>query len=106
MREIISSLKEEFKDLKKVTVFSDGCAAQFKNKFTLSNLCFMMYDFGVEGEWVFFATSHGKGAVDGIGGCIKRMVWSKVKTREVTINSAKDFFECARAVKKVKVIFV
>ena len=29
-------------------------------------------DFGIEAEWHFFAISHGKGACDGIGGCIKR----------------------------------
>ena len=29
-------------------------------------------DFVIEAEWHFFATSHGKGACDGIGGCVKR----------------------------------
>ena len=29
-------------------------------------------DFVIEAEWQFFATSHGKGACDGIGGCVKR----------------------------------
>ena len=33
-------------------------------------------------EWNFFATSHGKGAVDGIGGSVKRMVWRKVRSRK------------------------
>ena len=32
-------------------------------------------DFCIEAEWHFFATSHGKGACDGIGGCVKRNVY-------------------------------
>ena len=36
------------------------------------NLCLHEDDFGVRAEWHFFATSHGKGPSDGIGGTIKR----------------------------------
>lgn len=49
-------------------------------------------------EWLFFATSHGKGAVDGVGGIIKRMVWLQVKSRRVIINTAEDFYECAKSI--------
>jgi hypothetical protein len=34
---------------------------------------FTKKDFNVEAEWHFFATSHGKGLCDGIGGTVKRM---------------------------------
>ena len=30
-------------------------------------------DFGIDAEWHFFATSHGKGPCDGVGGTIKRL---------------------------------
>lgn len=106
LKEIINKLKEEF-TFKNVILFSDGCAAQFKNKFTLSNLCFFKKDFGVEGEWNFFATSHGKGAVDGIGGTVKRIVWLKVKERRVIINNAEDFHRCAAtATSKIQMLYV
>lgn len=36
------------------------------------------YNFSVM-VWNFFAASHGKGAVDGIGGTTKRLVWTAVK---------------------------
>ncbi|KAJ8886634.1 hypothetical protein PR048_012846 [Dryococelus australis] len=72
--------------------------AQFKNKFTFFNLCFMNSDFGLEGEWVIFATSHGKGAVDGIGGCVNRLVWNPVKVRKFIVNSAKDFLNVQKTV--------
>lgn len=59
--EVINNLKKEFISLEDISLFLDGCAAQLKNKHSLSDLCFLNDDFGVDGEWNFFATSHGKG---------------------------------------------
>ena len=39
----------------------------------------------------FFASGHGKGAVDGIGENVKHCVWMDVKSRRVTASTAKDF---------------
>ncbi|KAJ8943495.1 hypothetical protein NQ318_016275 [Aromia moschata] len=36
---------------------------------SLLNLLYHEEDFGIKAEWNFFATAHGKGACDGIGGC-------------------------------------
>ena len=41
---------------------------------SLINLCHHEEDFGLEGEWNFFATSHGKSACDGIGRTVKRLL--------------------------------
>lgn len=76
-----------------LNIFSDNCAAQFKNKYTLSSL----FELKKRGkakqlQWHFFAASHGKGAVDGIGGAIKRLAWMGVKSRQVIMNSAFDFY--------------
>ena len=35
------------------------------------NLCYHKTDFGFQAEWHFYATSHGKGPCDGIGGTVK-----------------------------------
>jgi len=42
------------------------------------NLCYHNKDFGIDAEWHFFATSHGKGPCDGVGGggTIKRLTAS------------------------------
>ena len=40
---------------------------------------------------IFFATSHGKGVVDGLGGVVKHSVWRAVCTGEV-VSSAKKFY--------------
>lgn len=61
-------------DLKKNYYFSDGSAAQYKNRKNFSNLCHHLEDFdGIDAEWHFYATSHGKGVCDGIGGTVKRL---------------------------------
>ena len=59
--------------LEKVHYFTDGCGGQYKNKYNLTNLCFHKQDFKIQAEWIFFATTHGRSACDGIGGTVKRL---------------------------------
>ena len=51
--------------------WSDGCAAQFKSKFTFHNLIFFPADIKI--HWHYFESHHSKGALDGLGGCVKNM---------------------------------
>ena len=60
--------------MSKVFYFSDGCSGQYKNFKNFINLCHHKDDFGLNAEWIFFATSHGKSPCDGIGGTVKRYV--------------------------------
>ena len=91
---LIDDLKTQFPSLKIVKMFSDGCAAQFKNRWTLSNVMFVEKDFAVNLSWNFFAPGHGKGAVDGVGGTAKRAVYQRVLTQQTRVYSAKDFDDC------------
>jgi hypothetical protein len=59
--------------LKKMVYFSDGSAAQYKNRKKLLYITCHNEDFGVPAEWHFFVTSHGKNACDGVGGTLKRL---------------------------------
>ena len=53
--------------------FSDGASSHYKNCKNFANLCHYESDFnGIKAEWHFFATSHGKGPCDGVGGTVKR----------------------------------
>ena len=70
---LVSFLKEKFDAVRKIVYFSDGCAAQYKNCKGFLNLCHHEIDFGMSAEWNFFATSHGKGPCDGVGGTVKRL---------------------------------
>ncbi|CAH2086564.1 unnamed protein product [Euphydryas editha] len=82
-----------YKKIKVVHIFSDGCAAQFKSRYNLYNICTAPEDFGVDITWSFFPTSHGKGAVDGIGAVVKRTLWISVKAREIILNTPRDCYE-------------
>lgn len=104
---ICNELKRKFPHLESVTIFTDGCTAQFKSKYMMSNLCYFQQDFNLQCEWNFFATSHGKGVVDGIGATVKRAVWQKVRNREVVVASAEDFYNCANtSLQGVTVLYV
>ena len=47
-------------------------------------------------KWHFFATSHGKGVVDGLRGTVKRVVWTAVSTRKVPqVLNAEEFAKVA-----------
>ena len=65
---------QQLTNTNKVIYFSDGAASQYKNYKNFANLCCHYQDFGVNAEWHFFATSHGKSPCGGIGGTAKRLV--------------------------------
>jgi hypothetical protein len=54
----------------------------------------------VEIIWNFFATSHGKRVVDGLGGTVKWSVWRAVKSGS-QLKNAKQFYQVAK-IKKIK----
>ena len=62
---IIKYLHELLPQVKKLFYFSDGCGGQYKNYKNFMNLCLHKQDFGLDAEWIFFATC------DGIGGSVK-----------------------------------
>ena len=51
--------------------FTNDCGGQY-NRCNFYNLCHRFGDFGLEVEWKFFATSHGKSARDVISGTVTR----------------------------------
>jgi hypothetical protein len=73
-------------------IFSDGPTSQFKNRYMLAMLATFSKTFSFEQvQWSFFAASHGKGPVDGIGAVAKRLVWQAVRNRETLVNNAASF---------------
>ncbi|KAJ8685341.1 hypothetical protein QAD02_021134 [Eretmocerus hayati] len=95
--------------LKKVIYVSDGAAGQYQNRFNFQNLCFHQRDFGVAGEWHFFATSHGKEPCDGVGGTLKRAETKASLRRPLDnqITTAKELFAWAQTLDtSMKIIFV
>ncbi|CAF1108331.1 unnamed protein product [Rotaria sp. Silwood1] len=91
-------------NIKVVDCFSDGAASQFKQRFHFRNLVQIANEHNIALSWHFFATSHGKGVVDGIGGTVKRLVWSAILGGGVC-RSAEDFIKIAKK-KTKKVILI
>lgn len=88
---------DQNKNMKKIYFMSDGAASQYKNRKNFSSLCKFKSKYGIDAEWHFFATSHGKGPCDAIGGTIKRMATraSLAKEREHPIKTARELFNWA-----------
>lgn len=102
---IIKYLKEIHPSLRHVRCVSDGCTAQFKNKYTLSNLLHTEIDFNVTAEWFFSPTSHGKTGADGLGGTFKRLVTNRILTGLHEVHDAQGFFDCAQTFAKSTKLF-
>ena len=94
-RYCVTVFKELNSNISVVEYFTDGCAGQYKNRKSFYNLCKHQEDFGVGALWSFFATSHGKGACDGVGGTVKRLI-SKASLQRPLDNqiiNMNDMFE-------------
>lgn len=83
--------------VEKCIFMSDGAASQYKNRKNFSSICGFKEKHNVEIEWHFFATSHGKGPCDAIGGNLKRMAAraSLAKQHEHPITNAKQLYDWA-----------
>ena len=81
--------------VKTVSIWSDGPCSQFKNRYIFAGIAHLETRHSVNISWNFFATSHGKGPVDGIGGSVKRFVWRKVKSRQYSVSDAVSFSRAA-----------
>ena len=83
----------------RVHFFSDGTAAQFKNKFLMNWISSFDRDYGCSCQWNFFATCHGRGTWDGEGGRIKAKLAEvnkrATKPADVPLKEAKDLVDWA-----------
>ena len=59
-------------------LYSDGPSSEFKNRFMMKLLHNLSNQHSTTFTWNFFATGHGKGVVDGIGGQAKSLVRQQI----------------------------
>ncbi|XP_074096802.1 uncharacterized protein LOC141525991 [Cotesia typhae] len=98
--EIITDYVKSLPDrCNKIYYFSDGAPQQFKNFKNFVNLYYHEDDFDIPAEWHFFATAHGKGPCDGIGGILKRLAAraSLQLAVDKQITTPEELFEWASA---------
>lgn len=98
-------LEEIPTEINEVSVWSDGPSSQFKNRYIAASLKVLQEKHKLQVmRWNYFATSHGKGPVDGTGGAVKRQVRTHVLSRKSQVFNAENFVEVARKVSSVKII--
>ena len=76
----------------KIIQFTDQASSQYKNKsaFRYAAHCDLLTVLNI------FGVKHGKGPCDACAGRVKQQISSLVKTEEVTINSAREFFDACK----------
>ena len=91
--EIVISEDYNIKSAKVDTIhyWYDGPSIQFKTKFNFTNLLFHEYDRHASADWNFFATSHGNGENDGVGGDVKKAVWRKALQMKILVTNLNEF---------------
>ena len=75
-------------------IWTDGPSSEFKNRFMAAFLKQLSGKYNKTFTWKYFATSHGKGVVNGIGGRAKSLVRSAVMSKQSSapvVQSASDF---------------
>lgn len=94
---LIQFLKDRFGHIKKIHYFSDGSAAQYKNRNNFYNVSLHLAEYGIPAEWNFFATSHGKNISDGLGGTLKRLATKASLQKPYThqIMTSRQLFDWA-----------
>ena len=103
---ILEHLRNNYEGITKVQIFSDGARCQFKQRFLFSYLHVLEAQHGMSITWNFFASSHGKGVVDGHGATVKQAFWRRVKAGQL-VRTAEEFAEVARtACPNLTILFV
>ena len=104
VRKILQSLLMD--SVKTVHIWSDRPSSQLKNRYVAAALSWLQAETDIQTGWNFLAASHGKGAVDGIGGTIKRLTGRRTVTAKSIITDSVSFFNAVNNKSKVKVFLV
>lgn len=93
LNHLFSVLTLKYPLLHNFHIFSDGASSHFKQRYTITSIFLHMRRYKINILWHFFATAHGKGAVDGIGAVVKSEAWNLIKSKECKILNARDLVD-------------
>ena len=82
-----------------VIICTDELSSEFKNRYLVKLVCMLSKKFQSKVSWKYFATSHGKGVVDGIGGSAKSLMRKRVMNQgknAVIVQNSADFYKVAK----------
>lgn len=92
-------------ELRKVILCCDGYSSQFLSKFAFALLTH--FDRNIALQWNYNEAHHSEGAMDGVGGAIKRVVYGLVKSRHININTDDEFAtEATKGVHSIKSLYL
>ncbi|XP_055841543.1 uncharacterized protein LOC129908803 isoform X1 [Episyrphus balteatus] len=109
LNKLFQLMNEETEEPTSEVIWSDGPSSEFKNKFMIKLMTTLSEKYKKNIYWKYFASSHGKKNIDGIGGNIKRLVrqYTMNQDKNVTVQSAKDFSELSsELVPETRVIYI
>ena len=88
-----------------VHLWSDGCASQFRSRYVFHLTTVFPESYRV--IRYYNERHHGKGPMDGIGGCVKNVVYRAVLAEKVVINTPKEFSDFANDhIKTISVLYM
>jgi len=82
-----------FDDLN-IHIWSDGCSAQFRSRYVF-HLTTTIFPTKYNVVRYYNERHHGKGPMDGIGGCIKNAVYRAVMSNRIVVQTPLDFVNAA-----------
>ncbi|CAG9787763.1 unnamed protein product [Diatraea saccharalis] len=91
LQPILIYIQDNYPAVTCLHIYSDGPSSQYRQKKNFFLFNSVMHHFGLNGTWNYFEASHGKGAADGVGGYIKRLLDRKV-LHGIDINTAQDAY--------------
>lgn len=105
-RHVIDEIKKEYPQIQSVNYWSDGAGSQYKNFKNMSNLKHHKLDHGINANHHFFASCHGKGPCDAVGGVVKSCVRRAAQGGKI-IQEPREVYDFVKdKLKKYKFLFV
>ena len=83
--------------ISKYIQFTDGCASQYKSKFSFLDISYSVLDFNCVTQRNFFGSRHGKGPSDGESAVIKSCARNAVKSSKCIISNAEELYNYCSA---------
>lgn len=95
---VIERILHQMPTVKTVKIWTDGPSSQYKNRFIFGLMIIMNNKFlNIDLSWNYFATSHGKGPNDALGGNVKAMARRHVMARKGIIKDAESLTVAIKA---------
>jgi len=107
LKPVLSFIREQYPAVRHLLFWSDGPSSQYKQKGNFFRLCSDPFLAGFSAvSWNYFESSHGKGAVDGIGATVKRTADACVRQGHDTDTPVKLFQVVGPRLQSVKMWYI